>query len=276
RGQRSEGRSQGGVDEEVLAALVPEHGPQPPAPKGTRDRFHELGPEKFAAWVREERRLLLTDTTFRDAHQSLLATRLRTYDMLRIAPYYAARLSGLFALEMWGGATFDTAMRFLKESPWERLAELRERVPNILFQMLLRAANAVGYTNYPDNVVKAFVKESAQAGIDLFRIFDALNWLPNLRLAIDAVRSTDMLCEAALCYSGDILDPQRPKYNLQYYVDLAKQLEKMGANLLAIKDMAGICKPYAARLLVRTLKQEVGIPIHFHTHDASGGQLGAV
>jgi pyruvate carboxylase len=219
---------------------------------------------------------LVTDTTFRDAHQSLLATRMRTYDMLRIAPVYAARHSRLFSLEMWGGATFDTAMRFLKESPWERLAELRERIPNLLFQMLLRAANAVGYTNYPDNVVKAFVKESAQAGIDLFRIFDALNWLPNLRLAIDAVRNAGMLCEAALCYSGDILNPGRTKYSLSYYVELAKQLEKVGANLLAIKDMAGICKPYAARLLVRTLKQEVGIPIHFHTHDASGGQLAAI
>lgn len=256
--------------------LTPETQPPTAVPPGTRDKFHELGPEKFASWILEQKRLLVTDTTFRDAHQSLLATRMRTYDMLRIAPVYAARHSRLFSLEMWGGATFDTAMRFLKESPWERLAELRERIPNLLFQMLLRAANAVGYTNYPDNVVKAFVKESAQAGIDLFRIFDALNWLPNLRLAIDAVRNTGMLCEAALCYSGDILDPKRPKYNLKYYVDLAKQLEKMGANLLAIKDMAGICKPYAARLLIRTLKQEVGIPIHFHTHDASGGQLAAI
>jgi pyruvate carboxylase len=198
---------------------------------------------------------------------------MRTYDMLRIAPVYAAHLADLFSLEMWGGATFDTAMRFLKESPWDRLAELRERIPNILFQMLLRAANAVGYTNYPDNVVRAFVKESAQAGIDLFRVFDALNWLPNLRLAVDAVRHTDMLCEAAICYSGDILDPERTKYDLKYYVDLAKQLEELGANLLAIKDMAGICKPYAARALVRALKQEVGIPIHFHTHDSAGGQM---
>ena len=204
----------------------------------------ELGPEKFAQLGAASRSaLLLTDTTFRDAHQSLLATRMRTYDMLRIAPVYAARHADLFSLEMWGGATFDTSMRFLKESPWERLAELRERIPNILFQMLLRAANAVGYTNYPDNVVKAFVKESAQAGIDLFRIFDALNWLPNLRLAIDAVRNTGMLCEAAICYTGDILDPKRTKYDLKYYVELAKELEKLGANLLAIKDMAGLCKP---------------------------------
>src|SRR5262249_55618816 len=163
--------------------------------------------ERFARWVLDEQRLLLTDTTFRDAHQSLLATRMRTHDMLAIAPVYARHHAGLFSLEMWGGATFDTSMRFLKESPWDRLAALRERVPNILFQMLLRAANAVGYANYPDNVVQAFVKEAAQAGIDLFRIFDALNYLPNLQLAIDAVRGTGMLAEAALCYTGDILDP---------------------------------------------------------------------
>ncbi|HZV06223.1 MAG TPA: pyruvate carboxylase [Gemmataceae bacterium] len=242
-------------------------------PPGTRDKFRELGPDHFARWVREQQRLLITDTTFRDAHQSLLATRMRSYDMLRIAPYYAARLAGLFSLEMWGGATFDTAMRFLKESPWQRLADLRSRVPNILFQMLLRSASAVGYTNYPDNVVQAFVKESAQAGIDLFRIFDALNGLPNLQLAIEAVRDTGMLCEAAICYTGDILDPSREKYSLSYFVNLAKELEKRGANLLAIKDMAGLCKPYAAQVLVRALRQEVGIPIHFHTHDCAGGQI---
>jgi pyruvate carboxylase len=243
------------------------------APPGSRDKFRELGAEKFSRWILEQQRLLVTDTTFRDAHQSLLATRMRTYDMLRIAPFYAHRLSGLFSLEMWGGATFDTAMRFLKESPWKRLVDLRASVPNLLFQMLLRSASAVGYTNYPDNVVKAFVKESAQAGIDLFRIFDALNGLPNLQLAIEAVRDTGMLCEAAICYTGDILDSKKTKYNLVYYVELAKQLEKRGANLLAIKDMAGLCKPYAARLLVRTLRQEVGIPIHFHTHDCAGGQI---
>lgn len=248
----------------------------PSPPPGTRDKLYEVGPDKFAQWVLKQERLLLTDTTFRDAHQSLLATRMRTHDMLQIAPHYAAHLAGLFSLEMWGGATFDTAMRFLKESPWDRLAQLRERIPNILFQMLLRAANAVGYTNYPDNVVKAFVKESAQAGIDLFRIFDALNWIPNLKLAIEAVRDTGMLAEAALCYTGDILDPSRSKYDLKYYVELAKELEKLGANLLAIKDMAGLCKPYAARKLVQTLKQEVGIPVHFHTHDMSGGQMAAL
>jgi pyruvate carboxylase len=248
-------------------------GPGKEFPEGTRDRLLELGPEKFARWVLQQKRLLLTDTTFRDAHQSLLATRMRTHDMLRIAPYYAARLAGLFSLEMWGGATFDTAMRFLQESPWQRLAELRERVPNILFQMLLRSASAVGYTNYPDNVVRAFVKESAEAGIDLFRIFDALNGLPNLELAIDAVRSTGKLCEAAICYTGDILDPSRTKYSLGYYVDLAKKLEKSGAHLLAIKDMAGVCKPYAAKKLIRALREAVGLPIHFHTHDCAGGQV---
>jgi pyruvate carboxylase len=258
-----------------LVTWSPDHLVSSP-PAGTRDKFHELGIERFLRWVLDQRRLLLTDTTFRDAHQSLLATRMRTYDMLQVAPTYATQHADLFSLEMWGGATFDTSMRFLKESPWDRLAELRERVPNILFQMLLRAANAVGYTNYPDNVVRAFVKEAAQAGIDLFRVFDALNWLPNLRLAIDAVRHTGMLCEAAICYTGDILDPGRPKYSLAYYVKLAKQLEKLGAHLLAIKDMAGLCKPYAAQLLVRTLKQEVGIPIHFHTHDSAGGQLASL
>ncbi len=235
-------------------APVPHPRPAPPdgpaVPPGTRDKFLELGPDGFSRWVLDQRRLLLTDTTFRDAHQSLLATRMRTYDMLQVAPFYATDLAGLFSLEMWGGATFDTALRFLKESPWDRLAELRERVPNILFQMLLRAANAVGYTAYPDNVVRAFVREAAQAGIDLFRVFDSLNWLPNLKLAIDAVRSTGMLCEAAVCYTGDVLDPKRTKYGLAYYVNLAKRLEKMGANFLAIKDMAGLCKPYAARDLV--------------------------
>jgi pyruvate carboxylase len=258
------------------ASLTSEPLPLTQVPSGTRDKFMELGAEGFSSWVRDQSRLLVTDTTFRDAHQSLLATRMRTYEMLQVAPLYATRNAGLFSLEMWGGATFDTALRFLKESPWERLAALRERMPNILFQMLLRAANAVGYTNYPDNVVKAFVKESAEAGIDLFRIFDSLNWLPNLKLAIEAVRNTGMLAEAAVCYTGDILDPKRSKYNLKYYVGLAKDLEKLGANLLAIKDMAGLCKPFAARQLIRALRQEVGIPIHFHTHDSAGGQMASL
>jgi pyruvate carboxylase len=252
------------------------HGPLPAVPQGTRDLFHEMGPERFAKWTREQKRLLVTDTTMRDAHQSLLATRMRTYDMVRIAPKYAVDHAGLFSLEMWGGATFDTALRFLKEDPWSRLRDLRERIPNILFQMLLRANNAVGYTNYPDNVVRAFIKESAEAGIDLFRIFDSLNWLPNLKLAIEAVRQSGMLCEPAICYSGDFLNPDRPKYSLKYYVELAKELEKLGANILGIKDMAGLCKPYAARQLIRTLRQEIGIPIHFHTHDSAGGQMASL
>ncbi len=263
-----------GVRREPIHVSVLESAPgtRTSPPPGTRDKLKELGPEKFAAWVLAQKRLFITDTTFRDAHQSLLATRMRTHDMLRIAPFYAARLSGLFSLEMCGGATFDVAMRFLRESPWDRLADLRERVPNILFQMLLRSASAVGYTNYPDNVVRAFVKESAQAGIDLFRVFDALNGLPNLELAVEAVRDAGKLCEASVCYTGDLFDPTRPKYDLKYYTKLAKELEKRGANLLAIKDMAGLCKPYAARELVHALKQEVGLPIHFHTHDCAGGQ----
>jgi pyruvate carboxylase len=244
-------------------------------PEGTRTIFKKLGAKGFAQWVRNEKRLLITDTTMRDAHQSLLATRMRTFDMTRIAPRYAQEHADFFSLEMWGGATFDTSMRFLKESPWERLAKLREKVPNILFQMLLRAANAVGYSNYPDNVVSEFVKISAAAGMDLFRIFDANNWLPNLQMAIDAALRTDAICEAAICYTGDILDPKRDKYSLSYYVDLAKKLEKLGTHFLAIKDMAGLLKPFAAKKLLRALRAEIGIPIHFHTHDSAGGQIAA-
>ncbi len=246
------------------------------APKGTRDRLREQGPEGLAQWVQEQDSLLLTDTTMRDAHQSLLATRLRTYDMLQIADTYAQRAAEFFSLEMWGGATFDTSMRFLKESPWQRLVQMRERIPNILFQMLLRASNAVGYTNYPDNVVKVFVREAADAGIDVFRVFDALNWVDNMQVAMEAVVDSGAICEASICYTGDILDPRRQKYSLQYYVDLAKRLEKMGAHILAIKDMAGLCKPAAARQLVRALKQEIGIPIHFHTHDTAGIQAASI
>ncbi|MSQ97592.1 MAG: pyruvate carboxylase [Gemmataceae bacterium] len=247
-----------------------------PPPDGMRQKLQTLGPQKFASWVRDQKRLLLTDTTMRDAHQSLLATRLRTYDMVAVADTYARLCPELFSLEMWGGATFDTSMRFLYESPWDRLTEMRERVPNILLQMLLRANNAVGYTNYPDNVVQAFVREAASAGIDVFRVFDALNWVPNMQVAMDAVLESGSLCEAAICYSGDILDPKRPKYNLKYYVELARQLEKMGAHVLAIKDMAGLCKPAAAGKLVAALKQEIGIPIHFHTHDTAGIQAASV
>ena len=257
--------------------------PQPPSydhatpiRPGSRDLFKQLGPEKFSAWAREQKRLLLTDTTFRDAHQSLLATRLRTRDMLRVADAYAHLLPDLFSIEMWGGATFDTSMRFLKEDPWERLAQLRERIPNILFQMLLRGANAVGYTSYPDNVVREFVKESFAAGVDLFRVFDSLNWVPNMEVALEAVREVGGLCEAAICYTGDVLDPRRTKYDLKYYVSMAKELEKRGANFIAIKDMAGLCKPYAASTLVKALREVVGLPIHFHTHDIGGAQAAAV
>ncbi len=255
-------------------APVPRADIAAPLPKGTRDLLLELGPAKFADWTLRQKRLLVTDTTFRDAHQSLMATRVRSYDMLACADAMARRLgdakTGLFSLEMWGGATFDTAMRFLNEDPWERLRQLRERVPNICFQMLFRGSNAVGYSNYPDHVVAGFVKHAAASGMDIFRIFDSLNYLPNLRVAMDAVQDTHALCEAAVCYTGDILDGRRDKYSLKYYVKLAKELERMGAHLLAIKDMAGLCRPYAAQKLVKALKDEVGIPIHFHTHDTSG------
>ena len=239
-------------------------------PQGTRDIFLELGAEEFSKWILNEKQLLITDTTFRDAHQSLLATRLRTEDMLNIAESYAHLAPNLFSLEMWGGATFDTSMRFLKESPWKRLEEMREKVPNILFQMLLRASSAVGYANYPDNVVKGFIQEAATSGIDVFRVFDALNWTPNMRVAMETVREVGAICEACICYTGDILNPKRTKYTLDYYVNLAKELEGMGANILAIKDMAGLCKPVATQQLVSALKQELSIPIHFHTHDTSG------
>jgi len=257
-------------------APVPPFAADGSIPEGSRQKLQRLGPEKLAQWVLKQKQLLLTDTTFRDAHQSLLATRVRTRDLLNVAEAYAQLCPDLFSIEMWGGATFDTAMRFLKESPWRRLTDLREKIPNILFQMLLRGSNAVGYSNYPDNVVREFVREAAAAGIDLFRIFDSLNWLPNMKVAMEAVLKTGTICEAAICYTGDILDPGRPKYDLKYYVTLAKELEKMGAHFLAIKDMAGLCKPYAAHLLVKTLKNEIGIPIHFHTHDTAGIQAGSI
>ncbi|RYD34935.1 MAG: pyruvate carboxylase, partial [Verrucomicrobiaceae bacterium] len=240
-------------------------------PHGTKHILTDLGPEKFAEWISNEKRLLLTDTTFRDAHQSLLATRVRSYDMLAVAEAVAHRASGLFSLEMWGGATFDTAMRFLRDDPWERLRQLREIIPNICFQMLFRGSNAVGYTNYPDNVVRGFIRHAAATGMDIFRIFDSLNYLPNLTEAMQAVREeTKSICEGTICYTGDILDPKRDKYSLSYYVKLAKELEKMGAHMLCIKDMAGLCRPFAAAKLVKALKEEIGIPIHFHTHDTSG------
>jgi pyruvate carboxylase len=252
------------------AAEAPTHNPGQSPPAGTRQRLLELGPRKFAQWTREQERLLVTDTTWRDAHQSLMATRVRGYDMLASADAVSRRASQLFSLEMWGGATFDTAMRFLNEDPWERLRQLRARVPNICFQMLFRGANAVGYTNYPDNVVAGFVRHAAAEGMDIFRVFDSLNYLPNLRVAMEAIQDTHAVCEAAICYTGDILDERRDKYSLAYYVRLAKELESMGAHFLAVKDMAGLCRPYAAQKLVRALRDETDLPIHFHTHDTSG------
>ena len=251
------------------------NGDQEP-PAGTRQILLEKGPKEFAEWARKEKRLLITDTTLRDAHQSLFATRMRTEDMLNAADAIARRTPNLFSLEMWGGATFDTAMRFLREDPWQRLRQLREAVPNICFQMLFRGSNAVGYSDYPDNVVKAFVKHSAENGMDIFRIFDSLNYLPNLNAAMEAVQDTHAICEGTICYTGNFLDEKRDKYPLEYYVKLAKELEKMGAHTLCIKDMAGLCRPYAANKLVKTLRQEVGLPIHFHTHDTSGVNAASV
>ena len=254
----------------LTAAPLPKWDGRVQPAKGTRQLLLEMGPKKFAEWTLKQKRLLITDTTFRDAHQSLMATRVRTADMLAIAPAVARRTSELFSLEMWGGATFDTAMRFLNEDPWLRLRTLREKVPNICFQMLLRGANAVGYTSYPANVVAGFVKHSAECGMDIFRVFDSLNDLSNMKAAMEAVQDTHGICEGALCYTGDILDPKRTKYSLKYYVSLAKELEKMGAHMIAIKDMAGLCRPYAAKALVKALKDAIGIPVHFHTHDTSG------
>ncbi len=269
--------SKGYKPEKALAlAPIPTADCDVAPPAGSRQRLLELGPKKFAQWARSQRRLLITDTTFRDAHQSLMATRVRSYDMLATADAVARRASELFSLEMWGGATFDTAMRFLSEDPWDRLRQLRAKIPNICFQMLFRGSNAVGYSNYPDNVVHGFIKHAASSGMDIFRIFDSLNYLPNLRAAMDAVQDTHAICEAAVCYTGDILDPKRDKYSLKYYVRLAKELERMGAHILAIKDMAGLCRPYAAYKLVKALREEVGLPIHFHTHDTGGVNSAAV
>ncbi|MFM8900846.1 MAG: pyruvate carboxylase [Burkholderiales bacterium] len=245
-------------------------------PDGTRQRLQALGATKFSEWMLGQRQVLITDTTMRDAHQSLLATRMRTADMLPIAPFYARELSNLFSLECWGGATFDVALRFLKEDPWQRLAQLRAAVPNVLFQMLLRGSNGVGYTNYADNVVLHFVQQAAKGGIDLFRVFDALNWVRNMRVAIDAVVDTGALCEGAICYSGDLFDAKRDKYNLKYYTGIARELQAAGVHLLAIKDMAGICRPRAAAALVKALKEETGLPVHFHTHDTSGAASASV
>ncbi|WP_126979666.1 pyruvate carboxylase, partial [Frigidibacter oleivorans] len=253
--------------------------PKPPAARaepapGTRTLLETQGPQAVADWLAAQPQLLLTDTTMRDGHQSLLATRMRSIDMIRVAPAYAANLPQLFSIECWGGATFDVAYRFLQECPWQRLRDLRARIPNVMTQMLLRASNGVGYTNYPDNVVQSFVAQAAETGVDVFRVFDSLNWVENMRVAMDAVLASGKLCEGTICYTGDILDPDRAKYDLAYYVAMGRELKAAGAHVLGLKDMAGLLKPAAARVLVKALKEEVGLPIHFHTHD-TGGIAGA-
>ncbi|MCB1363114.1 MAG: pyruvate carboxylase [Rhodobacteraceae bacterium] len=255
--------------------------PRPPARRaepqmGTRNLLEQKGPQAVADWLRAQKRLLITDTTMRDGHQSLLATRMRSIDMIRVAPAYAANLGGLFSVECWGGATFDVAYRFLQECPWQRLRDLREAMPNLMTQMLLRGSNGVGYTNYPDNVVREFVRQAATSGVDLFRVFDSLNWVENMRVAMDAVLEQNKLCEGAICYTGDILDPDRDKYDLKYYVSMGDQLRQAGAHVLGLKDMAGLLKPTAARALIKALKEEVGLPIHFHTHDTAGAAIASI
>ncbi len=240
-----------------------------PAP-GTRQILEAEGPEGLARWMLDQPQVLITDTTMRDGHQSLLATRMRSIDMIRVAPTYAANLPTLFSLECWGGATFDVAYRFLQECPWQRLRDLRAAVPNIMTQMLLRGANGVGYTNYPDNVVQFFVHQAAETGIDVFRVFDSLNWVENMRVAMDAVLGTGKVLEGTICYTGDINDPDRAKYDIGYYVGMARELKAAGSHVLGLKDMAGLLKPGAARVLIRALKEETGLPIHFHTHDTAG------
>ncbi|WP_120500698.1 pyruvate carboxylase [Roseovarius sp. EL26] len=249
--------------------------PKPPVPTGTaqagtRNLLEEKGAKAVADWMLDQKQLLLTDTTMRDGHQSLLATRMRSIDMLRAAPSYAANLPQLFSMECWGGATFDVSYRFLQECPWQRLRDLRERMPNLMTQMLLRASNGVGYTNYPDNVVQEFVRQAAKTGIDVFRVFDSLNWVENMRVAMDAVNESGKICEGTVCYTGDILDPNRAKYDLKYYVAMGKELQAAGAHVLGLKDMAGLLKPASATVLVKALKEELDIPVHFHTHDTSG------
>lgn len=241
--------------------------------EGSRDLFNRLGKQEYIQTIKNEKKLLLTDTTMRDAHQSLLATRLRTYDLLKVAEPTNKYMKDLFSLEMWGGATYDVAYRFLKESPWIRLQELREQIPNIMFQMLFRASNGVGYKNYPDNVVQEFIKESANQGIDIFRIFDSLNWVENMKPSIAAALDTGKIVEASMCYTGDILDQSKTKYNLEYYIKMAQELESLGADIICIKDMAGLLKPYAAYTLIKELKKNVNAPIHLHTHDTSGNGI---
>jgi len=241
-----------------------------PVPDGTKQRLDADGPAAFSQWLREQERVLVTDTTMRDAHQSLLATRMRTHDIANAAGAYAKALPELLSLECWGGATFDVSMRFLTEDPWERLALIRERAPNLLLQALVRGANGVGYTNYADNVVKHFIRQASAGGIDLFRVFDCFNWVDNMRVSMDAVIEENKLCEATICYTGDMLNEARPKYQLKYYLDMARTLEKAGAHIICVKDMAGLMKPAAATILFKALREEVSLPIHFHTHDTSG------
>ncbi len=257
-----------------LPAKDPVYDPKAELPKGSKNLLTELGPEKFSKWIKDHKKTLITDTTMRDAHQSLLATRVRTKDLIKIARPFALEHPQTFSMEVWGGATFDVCMRFLKESPWERLQQLRAAMPNILLQMLLRGSNAVGYTAYPDNLVEKFIELSWKNGIDVFRIFDSLNWIENMKISIAAVRErTGGLAEACISYTGDILDPKKTKYDLNYYLDLAKNLEDAGAHIICIKDMAGLLKPYAAEKLISELKKSIDIPIHLHTHNTSGAQV---
>jgi len=255
--------------------------PKAPAPRvepamGTRNLLEQKGPQAVADWMRAQKKVLLTDTTMRDGHQSLLATRMRSIDMIKVAPAYAAHLPQLFSVECWGGATFDVAYRFLQECPWQRLRDLRAAMPNLMTQMLLRGANGVGYTTYPDNVVRGFVARAAETGVDVFRVFDSLNWVENMRVAMDAVLEANKVCEGTVCYTGDILDPARAKYDLKYYVARAQELKAAGAHILGLKDMAGLLKPAAAKILVKTLRTEVGMPVHFHTHDTSGAAAATI
>ncbi|WP_146587541.1 pyruvate carboxylase [Puniceibacterium confluentis] len=260
---------------DLKPARAPDLRAESPA-HGTRNLLDEKGPQAVADWMAAQKQLLITDTTMRDGHQSLLATRMRSIDMIKVAPAYAANLPGLFSVECWGGATFDVAYRFLQECPWQRLRDIRNAMPNIMTQMLLRGSNGVGYTNYPDNVVQAFVARAALSGVDVFRVFDSLNWVENMRVAMDAVLESGKVLEGSICYTGDILDPDRAKYSLKYYVEMGKELKAAGSHILGLKDMAGLLKPSAAGPLVKALKEEVGLPIHFHTHDTSGAAIGSI
>ena len=256
------------IDPPLVECLTPQ--------AGTKNLLDEKGPEAVAQYMLDSKKVLITDTTMRDGHQSLLATRMRSIDMINAAQSYACNLSDLFSIECWGGATFDVAYRFLQEDPWTRLRELRARIPNVMTQMLLRASNGVGYTNYPDNVVQSFVDQAAKSGVDVFRVFDSLNWVENMRVAIDSVLESGRVCEGTICYTGDILNPARSKYNLDYYVKMARDLKSCGIHVLGLKDMAGLLKPASARILVKAIKDETGLPVHFHTHDTSGAAAATV